>query len=99
MANYRLSKEADEDLDHIFDYGIDEFGLEKALSYVDGMTKRFSDIAETPLFWQAVDAIRVGYRRSVYKSHSIYYRIDLNEVVIVRILGRQDLEVLGTETE
>ncbi len=88
--NYKLSKEADEDLDHLFDYGINQFGLKKALSYVEGMKQRFSELTENPLLWQAVDSIRAGYRRSVYESHSIYYRVDVGEIVIVRILGRQN---------
>lgn len=39
----------------------------------------------------AVDHIRAGYRRSVYVARSIYYRTEGNGIIIVRILGRQDL--------
>jgi len=45
-----------------------------------------------PLLYPDVDHIHKGYRRSVYGSHSIYYRIDPEEIVIVRILGREDPE-------
>ncbi len=94
MLNYKLSKEADDDLDRLFDYGIDQFGFEQARAYVNGMKERFSEMIETPLLWQAVDSIRTGYRRSVYESHSIYYRINYGEILIVRILGRQDPQKL-----
>lgn len=90
MVNYKLSKEADEDLSRLFDYGIDQFGLEQARSYIDGMKQRFSELTENPRLWQAVDSIRTGYRRSVYRAHSIYYRIDSDEIMIIRVLGRQD---------
>ena len=32
-----------------------------------------------------------NYRLSVYQSHSIYYRVDKNDVIVVRILRNQDV--------
>jgi toxin ParE1/3/4 len=52
------------------------------------------ELAENPRLWPAVDHIRPGYRRSVYGRHSIYYRIDPDAIVIVRILGQQDPQQL-----
>ena len=43
-----------------------------------------------PQLWPEVDHIRAGYRRSVYVAHSIYYRVEANGVMIVRVLGRQN---------
>ena len=94
MASYSLNKEADEDFERIFDYGIDLFGFSHAYSYVEGMKQRFSEIAENPLFWQSVDFIRPEYRRSVYGKHSIYYLIKGNNIIIARILGRENLKNL-----
>ena len=37
MANYKLSSAADKDFELLFEYGIDNFGLSKAKSYVDGL--------------------------------------------------------------
>ncbi len=90
MGSYELTKAADEDFENIFDYGIDTFGLDQALKYLNGMKQRFGELAEQPRLYPAVDHIREGYRRSVYGSHSIYYRIEPKRVLIVRILGRQD---------
>ena len=59
--------------------------------YFDGIVNRFQKIADQPELYPTIAHIRQGYRRSVYKSHSIYYRIDPDEIVIVRILGRQDI--------
>ena len=55
------------------------------------MMQRFAKLAEQPKLYPTVDHIRAGYRRSVYGSHSIYYRIESQGIVIVRILGQQDL--------
>lgn len=90
MERYRLSEAADEDLDRLYDYGILKYGLERAESYIAGMISRFDEIALHPNLYPAVDSIRKGYRRCVYGAHSIYYRILDNEILIVRILGRQD---------
>ncbi len=90
MGNYELTKAAAEDFERIFDYGIDTFGLDQALKYLNGMKQRFDELAEQPRLYPAVDHIREGYRRSVYGSHSIYYRTETRRVLIVRILGRQD---------
>lgn len=91
MAGYELTSAADQDFETIFEFGIDTFGIDQALSYQNGMKQRFAKLAEQPKLYPAVDHIRAGYRRSVYGSHSIYYRIESQGVVIVAILGQQDL--------
>ena len=90
MGSYRLNEDADEDLDRLYEHGVLTFGLIQADRYYDGLIQRLQELVETPRLWQAVDHIRVGYRRSVYESHSIYYRIDGNNVEIMRILGYED---------
>ncbi|MBL4583357.1 MAG: type II toxin-antitoxin system RelE/ParE family toxin [Pseudomonadales bacterium] len=52
--------------------------------------QRFEELAEAPYQYQAVDHIREGYRRSVCGADSIYYRVNINTVEIMRILGKQD---------
>jgi toxin ParE1/3/4 len=94
MASYRLSEKADEDLSRLYEYGILHYGQERADRYYNGLIERFEELAENPRLWQAVDHIRPGYRRSVYGRHAIYYRIDPDAIVIVRILGRQDPQQL-----
>lgn len=59
------------------------------MHYQQGMKNRFKELAEQPKLYQAVDHIRAGYRRSVYHSHSIYYKYETHRVYIVRILGQQ----------
>lgn len=90
MARYELANSAAIDFENIFEFGIDTFGLAQALDYQNGMIKRFDELARQPMLYTSVDHIRKGYRRSVYHSHSIYYRIESERVFIVRILGQQD---------
>jgi len=92
MASYRLSDEALADLDRLYEHGVLTFGLRQADAYFDAMVAQFQKIADQPELYPAVDHIRQGYRRSVFRSHSIYYRSVADEVLIVRILGQQDIE-------
>jgi toxin ParE1/3/4 len=92
MASYRLNREALADLDRLYEYGVLTFGMRQADAYFDGIVTQFQEIADQPELYPAIDHIRQGYRRSVYKSHSIYYRTDPAEIVIVRILGQQDID-------
>ncbi|WP_350153730.1 type II toxin-antitoxin system RelE/ParE family toxin [Thalassospira sp.] len=46
--------------------------------------------------YQAIDAIRAGYRRCIFGAHTIYYRTDENSVHIMRILGREKPDLLDT---
>jgi len=92
MPNYHLSEAAKEDLIRIAQYGNEYFGVTQSDHYRDQLKRRFLIIAERPLFFPAVDHIRVGYRRSVCGAHSIYYRIEGDSIEIIRIIGRQDVD-------
>lgn len=90
MAAYDLSEKALNDLDRLYEYGVLSFGLPQADDYYDGLLLRFQEIAITPLLYPAVDHIGEGYHLTVFKAHSIYYRVTDRGVYIVRLLGRED---------
>lgn len=90
MPDYRLSRKAEDDIQKIAAYGIKTYGLEMARDFRDGLVRQLNTIAQVPLTYPAVDDLMVGYRRCVYRTISIYYRIDETEIFVGRILGRQD---------
>jgi len=92
VAKYRLSKLAEADLLEIAIYGDEQFGEEQSDRYREQLKQRFLLLAEQPYLFPAVDDIREGYRRSVCGVHSIYYRLDVESVEIMHIVGRQDLK-------
>ena len=96
MASIRLSRAAEMDLARIARYSIETFGTVVARRYRDGLKTQLSRIVAAPLSFPAVDHIRPGYRRCVFKSHSIYFRIEDTGVLVVRILGRQDSRTLSS---
>ena len=92
MAVYDLSEKALDDLDRLYEYGVLTFGLMQADEYYDGLLARFQEITETPRLYPAVDHVSEGCRLSVFRAHSIYYRITDSGILIIRLLGREDAE-------
>ena len=66
MANYRLTKNAKEDLKRIYRRGLMQFGKARVDKYLDAFFDRFEQIAQQPLLYQTIDSVREGYRRSVW---------------------------------
>lgn len=91
MNSYRLSKEAEIDLIQIYHYGVNRFGSAQAEKYYNSLFDYFEVISQRPFSFESVDYIRLGYRRSVFKSHSIYFRVNKEFVEIMAIVGKQDL--------
>ena len=93
MVDYKLSNLAKEDLIRIHRYGVEKFGMTQADNYFDTFFEYFDIIAKSPFSFESVDSIKIGYRRCVCGSDSIYYRIsNTNIVEIMAIIGTQDLK-------
>lgn len=93
MTNYRLSNTAKEDLIRIHHYGLRTFGERQADKYFNSFFVYFDRISNSPFSFESVDYIKLGYRKCVYGSDSIYFRINENDKVveIMAIIGHQDL--------
>lgn len=89
MTCYKLAPAADRDLEQIWFFGLERFGLGQADHYYFALMCHFNDLAENPLSYPAVDHIREGYRRSVFGAHSVFYKISSDQIVIMRIIGQQ----------
>ncbi len=87
MAKYRLSKLAGKDIGNIACYTIQHFGVRQASLYRDGLFKALETIADFPLIGSDQSQIKKSIRRHGYEFHSIYYRVDVDEIFILRILG------------
>ena len=93
MIKYCLTEEAKEDLRRIYEYGYKEFGESLADEYFHSFFEAFIKIAESPLIYQSVDNIRLGYRSCPHRSDVIYYRINHDTIEIMAIIGGQDTDV------
>ena len=94
MVKYKLSNVAKEDLIRIHHYGIKKFGMKQADKYYDSFFEYFNIIAQQPFSFESVDFIKLGYRRCVRGSDTIYYKLNNGVVEIMTIIGRQDLNNL-----
>ena len=94
MAKYGLSNEAKDDLIRIHQYGIRKFGIAQADKYFDSFFEYFDIIAQRPFSFESVDYLRVGYRRCVCGSDSIFFKINEDQIEIMAIVGQQDLRTM-----
>ena len=93
--NYKISLEAEKDLEKIWLYPFEMWSLEQADYYFNLLLNEIEYLAENPKNGQNFEEVRKGYFRSRVKSHFIFYRINLKEeiVEIIRILHQQmDIE-------
>ena len=86
MAEYRLTRAAERDLETIWSHTLQQLGAEQANRYTDILTAAFAELAQSPKTAPACDQIRPGYRRRSVERHMIYFRITAYGVAIVRIL-------------
>ncbi|NLD15314.1 MAG: type II toxin-antitoxin system RelE/ParE family toxin [Gammaproteobacteria bacterium] len=89
MAEYRLSPLAEADLEAIWRYTADKWGVSQANLYQDTLTTAFIRLAAAPQTAPSCDHIRPGYRCSFVEQHTIYFRTAKHGISIVRILHQR----------
>ena len=93
--HYKISKEAQSDLEKIWLYTFETWSLKQADYYFNLIMNEIEYLAVNPKSGKDYNEIRKGYYRSRVKSHFIFYRIDIKseEIEIIRILHQQmDIE-------
>jgi toxin ParE1/3/4 len=92
-GRYVLSPRAQTDLDEIWAYTEDHWGLDQAETYTRDIWQRIEDVAERPTIGQDCSDIRAGYYKISCGSHFLFYRLIAQGIDIVRILHeRMDFE-------
>ena len=86
MNRLVLSSRADKDLAGIADYTIEQFGIEQARHYRNGLEKLFQSLLEYPLQGRPATELAPKLRRIEYQSHVVFYIATKNKIRIVRIL-------------
>lgn len=95
MMNYKISQEANQDIEKIWVYTFENWSLEQANRYLNLIVDEIEYLTKNPNSGKDFSQIRKGYFRSQVKSHYIFYKINLkdNQVEIIRILHqRMDTE-------
>jgi toxin ParE1/3/4 len=89
-----ISRVAEDDLESIADY-IAADNPRRALSFLQELRAHCSRITGAPLAWPARPELGSGIRSSAFGRYVIFFRIDDNMLLIVRVLhGARDMAVV-----
>lgn len=89
MTRYRLSPAAQKDLEHIFDYTVQQWGLEQAVHYARLIESGCEALAGGEIPTQNCDHVRAGYRRCLVGRHAVYFLTQDNDIAVMRILHQR----------
>jgi toxin ParE1/3/4 len=92
-GRFVLKPRAQADLDEIWDYTVDRWGIDQAESYTRQLSKHIQAVAENPSLGHECEEVRAGYRQYPSGSHVLFYRLIDRGIEVVRILHeRMDYE-------
>jgi len=89
-VNYKISKQAIDDLDNIWVYTLRKWSKSQADRYYNLIFEEIEFISNNFLTGKSVEYLRKNYRVTKIKSHLIFYRkIESNQIEIIRILHQR----------
>jgi toxin ParE1/3/4 len=90
VSRYLLSPAAQADLEQIWDYTHDRWGVDQAEEYLRELQCAIERAAANPQIGRACDEIRPGYRKLAAGSHTLFYRATADGLVdVVRVLHQR----------
>jgi toxin ParE1/3/4 len=96
---YRLSPLAEADLEEIWLYTFQQWSLEQADNYHNGIIAAIEGLASGNKVWQCTD-VREGYWKYKAGMHVIYFKCSDEYLDVIRILhGRMDVDMHLCEQE
>lgn len=88
-----LSRKAQADLDDIRDYSVEQFGVVRAIAYIDAIEQAFRRILSFPEIGTPHPKVKPPVRSLACQQHRILYSIEDRTILVVRILhGAMDAE-------
>ena len=85
IANYRIRSVAQSDLESIWLYTLEQWGVEQANSYLKAIINRFDWLVDNPLLGKRRDDIKQGYYCFPEGMHIIFYQIKDDQIEIIGI--------------
>jgi len=85
-GRFVLSPRAQTDLDDIWDYTSERWGLKQAETYTRDIWQRIAEVAARLATGQQCSDIRAGYFKISCGSHFLFYRLTADGIDVVRIL-------------
>ena len=88
MRQLLFSPAAQEDLEVIYDYTFETWGIDQAGLYVRALHTVCCNLATGKIKGHTADTIRSGYFKKSSGSHMIFYRHQKPDIMVVRFLKR-----------
>ncbi|NJM29514.1 MAG: type II toxin-antitoxin system RelE/ParE family toxin [Rhizobiales bacterium] len=89
MNSFRLSRRARSDLESIWDYTAEGWGVEQADSYVQQIWEVIGKLAGKPSLGRDASAVRPGLLKYPAQSHMIQFRAAPGVISVVRVLHQK----------
>ncbi len=89
---YRIRSLAQSDLESIWLYTLEQWGVERANTYLKTIIQRFDWSAENPLLGKHLDDIKEGYYCFPEGMHLIFYTIKRSRIEIIG-LPHQSMDI------
>ena len=89
MPEYRFTPEAENDLQQIIDYTLEQWGKAQARDYVDGLEALAGQLADNPGLGTDRDQLIQGLLSFPYESHVLYYLRQAHGITIIRVLHKR----------
>ena len=86
MKSIKLAKQASFDVDEMYLYGLINFGETQADLYLDKIKNGLKTIQANPEIGRLVTKINPAIRRFDFERHVIFYDINGDKILIVRII-------------
>lgn len=83
-----LRPRAEEDLAKTFDYSVENFGLKRAIQYIEDIDKAFKELANNPMLARNYDHVRPGLRAYSVVSHIVFFKSSDTKITIIRVLHK-----------
>ncbi len=91
MAEYRLTRAAENDLLDAFVYGFETFGPAQAEDYRHSMARCFELLADTPHLGRPADDFAPDARRHEHGRHVIFYDEQPYGVLIIAVIHERSI--------
>jgi len=86
MADYLLRSLARDDLEAIWDYTAENWGLNQAERYLEQIFQAFTDISDNPKIGKVRDDVKIGYRSFPQGRHVIFYKDVDDRIEIIGVV-------------
>jgi len=86
VACFRISIEAELDIDRIAAYTTSTWGWRQTDQYLAKLEDGFNLLAQNPMIGRPCDSLRAGLRRFEIGKHVVFYVLESDAILVARVL-------------